>query len=543
MRDISEDALEALKLANMKRPVLFCRGTSLVRIQTSDAGTSAEALVQASLRGILDRVANFTKVTDKGAFPARPPSDVIADILTLPDPGFPWLRGFSEAPVFLPSGCLLNQPGYDVESGLFLSLNNLESVRSDIPVQEAVSLLQDELLRDFPFADQGSKAHVIALLLLPFCRHLVTGATPLFLIDAPTKGNGKGLLVDVAAGISLGRPAQVMALPREEDELDKRITATLIQGSPMVLFDNVVSLKSTTLSAVLTTTSWRGRRLGKSEMVEAPNTTTWTATGNNVALSDEMVRRTVHIRLDAGVGRPEERNGFRHPDLMAWVRNNRVRLVSACLSIIQVWIDTGMPNGRGTLGRFERWVEVMGGILEVVGIEGFLTNREALYSEADPETREWVGLCEAWWDKFGQNPITAKDLLEVARENGLVLSHWSGRRTLAAQQRLGRALGTRRDRVFGDYRIRTAGANSQTKSAAYRLEVGSGYKTPETPETPGNVPGMWSDPTGVFENAPPQTPVAGEQNPRSNLASNTGVYGVSGVSSGPPINIDDVESI
>ena len=168
MRDISEDALEALKLANMKRPVLFCRGTSLVRIQTSDAGTSAEALVQASLRGILDRVANFIKATDKGDFPARPPSDVIADILTLPDPGFPWLLGFSEAPVFLPSGCLLNQPGYDVESGLFLTLNGLESVHSDIPVQEAVSLLQDDLLPDFPFSDQGSKAHAIALLSYPY---------------------------------------------------------------------------------------------------------------------------------------------------------------------------------------------------------------------------------------------------------------------------------------------------------------------------------------------------------------------------------------
>ena len=142
-----------------------------------------------------------------------------------------------------------------------------------------------------------------------------------------------------------------------------------------------------------------------------------------------------------------------------------------------------------------------------------------------------------------QNPITAKDLLEVAKERSLVLSHWSGRSALSAQQRLGHALGTRRDRVFGDYRIRTAGANSQTKSTAYRLEVGSGNKTPETPKTPVNVPGMWSDPTGVFENEPPKTPVAGEQNPRRNLASSTGVYGVSGVSSGPPINIDDVESI
>ena len=178
--------------------------------------------------------------------------------------------------------------------------------------------------------------------------------------------------------------------------------------------------------------------------------------------------------------------------------------------------------------------------LEVVGIAGFLTNREELYSEADPETREWIGLCEAWWDQFGQNRITVKDLLEVARENDLVLSHWSGRRTLAAQQRLGRALATRRDRVFGDYRIRTAGANRQTKGMSYRLEVVGGNKTPATS---GNVPEKWSEPPGGYEPGTPKTPAADEQSPRSNLGSNEGVAGVAGVLSGPPINIDDVESI
>ena len=253
-----------------------------MRLQTGDAGTSAEALGQASLRGILDRVANFVKFTEKGDAPARPPGDVVADILSLPDLGFPGLQGFCEAPVFLPSGNLLSQLGYDGESGLYLNLDGLDGVRSDIPVQDAISVLQDELLLDFPFDDAGSSAHTLALLLQPYVRYLIDGPTPLYLVDAPTRGTGKGLLVEVVAGISLGRPADVMALSRDEDELDKRITATLLQGFPMVLLDNVVALKSTSLSAVLTTTSWRGRRLGKSEMVEAPNTATWIATGNNV---------------------------------------------------------------------------------------------------------------------------------------------------------------------------------------------------------------------------------------------------------------------
>ena len=543
MREITDDAVEALISANSKSPVLFCRGTSLVRLQTGDAGTSAEALGQASLRGVLDRAADFVKFTEKGDTPARPPGDVVADILTLPNLGFPWLQGFSEAPVFLPSGNLLSQPGYDVESGLYLTLDGLEGVRSNMPVQDAVSLLQDKLLGDFPFVDPGSKAHAMALLLQPYVRYLIDGPTPLYLVDAPARGTGKGLLVEVAAGISLGRPADVMALPRDEDELDKRITATLLQGFPMIVLDNVVALKSTSLSAVLTTTSWRGRRLGKSEMVEAPNTATWIATGNNVVFSDEMVRRTVHIRLDAGVERPEERTGFHHPDLMAWVRSNRTRLVSACVSIVQAWIDAGMPKGQGTLGRFERWVEVMSGILSIAGVDGFLSNRESLYVNADAETQEWATLCGAWWLRFGANPITAKDLLEVAKETNVVLSYWAGRSALAAQQRIGHALGARRDRVFGKYRIRKAGADGQTNSTAYQLEIGGTPKTTETPETTQTTLKQGGKPVGGFETETPKTPLADGQNPPGISDTKTGDSVVSGVLSSPLTNNDDTEEI
>ena len=541
MREITADALEALKEVNTPHPVLFHRGTSLVRLRIGEAGASAEALAQAALRGILDRAADFVKFTEKGDTPARPPGYVVADILSLPDLPFPGLRGFAETPVFLQGGKILDRSGYDLDSGLYLYLHDSDGVRRDMPLEEARSLLVDELLGDFPFADDGSRAHYLALLFQPFARHMIDGPTPLYLVDAPSRGTGKGLLVDVASVVSLGRPAHVMVLPRDEDELDKRITATLIEGHSIVLLDNVVSLKSTSLSAVLTTTLWRGRRLGKSEMVEVPNATTWIATGNNVAFSDEMVRRTVHTRLDAGVERPEERTGFRHLDLMAWVRSNRTSLVSACLSIAQAWIDAGMPSGTGTLGRFERWVEVMGGILRVAGVEGFMSNREALYSGADAETHGWTLLCQAWWEQYRERPITAKDVLEIAKDNNVVMDIWAGRNALGAQQRFGHALAARRDRVFGDYRIRKAGSDGETKSLAYRLERGGGFKTPETPVTTNSRYEVEPDGRRVFVSHSPKNPVLEEQDPGGATDTRTGVSGVTGVSAGPPAEYEAEE--
>ena len=319
LRDISHDALKALVAANGDAPWLFVRGTTLARLRLDERGAFAEVLLVDSLRGVLDRAADFVSVADTAIKPQRPPKDVVHDILALPSVPLPALESIAEAPLLLPSGELLVREGYDAESRVFLRLNGLASkLRTDMTLKEALGWLVEDLLVDFPFADDASLAHALCLLLQPFVRLLIDGPTPLFLIDAPARGTGKGLLADVASIVATGHQAHVMALPRNEDEVEKRITSILLAGSPLVLLDNVQALRSTSLSAALTTTRWRGRLLGKSQIVEAPNTTTWLATGNNVALSDEMARRIVPIRLDARVERPEERTGWHHDPLVRW---------------------------------------------------------------------------------------------------------------------------------------------------------------------------------------------------------------------------------
>src|SRR5262249_53068020 len=154
-------------------------------------------------------------------------------------------------------------------------------------------------------------------------------------------------------------------------------------------------LRSATLSAVLTATTWHGRLLGRSEMVSVPNTALWLATGNNVELSKEMGRRVVPIRLDAGREHPEDRTGFRHL-LPAWALAHRAELVSACLSLVRAWLDARRPEGATTLGRFEAWAAVIGGIVAHAGVDGFLSNRGERVAAADRESAEWAALCSVW---------------------------------------------------------------------------------------------------------------------------------------------------
>jgi hypothetical protein len=439
-----------------------------------------------ALKGVLDRCADFVKVK-KGELgedvlvPARPPDDVVKDILSQQGLPFPALKGFASTPIFLSGGRLLTCDGYDPESGIYVSLDGLEDLKWDMPLKEAKDLLLSKLLVDFPFADEASKAHAIATLLLPFLRQMITGPTPLHLFDAPARGTGKGLLADLVAIVTTGSPAYVMALPRDDDEVDKRITSTLLAGHQLVLLDNVTVLRSTALSAALTTTLWRGRVLGKSQMANVPNTATWIGTGNNVELSDEVNRRTVFVRLDAKMESPEERTEFKYP-LPAWAIRHRSELVSACMSIINRWVQEGMPLGEATLGRFEDWARVMGGVL---GVSDFLQNREQQKGR-DSESGEWASLCEAWWGWYEGLAITAKDVLAIAKDEGLLLDYWAGRKDIAAQQRIGHALSRRMDRIFGKYQI-CSGGDGSTGNKSYRLKItpaGGGNKTPKTPETP-----------------------------------------------------------
>jgi hypothetical protein len=409
---------------------------------------------------------------------------VLKDILTLDDPRLPPLADILTAPVFLPDGRLLAAPGYDAESGFLLALDGLAGVHADFTIAEARALLLDELLVDFPFADEGSRAHAVAMLLQPFARPLIQGPTPLYLIEAPRKGTGKGLLADVFSYVASGSLAAMMALSHSEDEIEKRITALLLASASIVVLDNVTAIRSENLAALLRATRWRGRVLGRSAMVTLPNTMTLLATGNNPELSDEIARRAAPIRLDSGWEHPEDRTTFRHP-LPAWAINQRVELVSACLSALRAWIEDGQPSSSAILGGFESWAAVMGGVLDVVGVAGFLSNRHALRARGDRESAEWLAFCHAWWGRFGGLPVTPGDLLQLATEGRLLLDVWAGRSALGAAQRFGHAVAARRDQVIGPYRLRHAGEDSRTHNASWRLERTEGrLQTPETPETP-----------------------------------------------------------
>jgi putative DNA primase/helicase len=155
--------------------------------------------------------------------------------------------------------------------------------------------------------------------------------------------------------------------------------------------------------------------------------------------------------------RPWLRTEFQHTDLLAWVADNRGKLVWACLVLIKNWLakDRPPPEGLRPLGSYEQWSTVIGGILSAAKVPGFLSNLEEFYELADHEgavLRAFVGL---WLERYQSQEVGAADLLPLAKEiEGLELR---GKDDGGLRRSLGKLLMKQRDRVIGSSRICLAG--------------------------------------------------------------------------------------
>jgi putative DNA primase/helicase len=480
LRDVTEDACVALRAAN-DPPRVFQRGDILTRLRFRD-GTGfpyLEPLGDAALRGLLARVADWKTQhdTEKSSWleDAAPPLEVVKDLASLPAwDGIPPIVAVVECPVFTRAG-LVATSGFHAAAGIWYQ----PALGLDVPpvpdkpdaadLALAKKVLLIELLGDFPFKDEASRAHALAALLLPFVRPLIDGPTPLHLLDAPVEGTGKTLVANVIGIVSTGRPPEAMAEGICEEEWRKRLTALLCEGPTFILLDNINRvLDSGALAAALTSDVWKDRILGVSKTASLPNRAVWLASGNNTRLSRELIRRTVWARLDSRVDAPWERQGFRHANLMGWAKTHRGDLVWAALTLCQAWIAQGRPAGKQTLGMFESWAEVIGGILDVAGVPGLLANAKEFRAGHTDKVSEWRAFATAWWQEPGEQPVGVEQLFALATRDKLLDGVLGDKGERSQRTRLGVAMGKAADRVFGEYRIEH-GSEDHRGRQQYRL--------------------------------------------------------------------------
>lgn len=360
----------------------------------------------------------------------------------------PVLERVSSGPYYDAEGRLVRTEGYDEASRGYVCAGWLGQT---LGAREALEVIHD-WIGDFRFERASDLAHALAFALTPLVRSMIRGPVPITLFEAPQPGTGKSLLMQILATTATGAPVAPSPLSAQEDERRKAVTSLLAEGRPVVLLDNVRGrLQDPVLEAVLTAWPvWSDRLMGGQGRIRVPAAATWGLSGNNLEVGADMLRRAIVVRLNARVARPEQRGGFRHPDILGWTAANRDRLLGALVGLVAHWQALGSPSGSARLGSYEGWSAVVGGILEVAGVPGFLGDREAQAAASDPESAQWQALIGTWLADPGlRGRRTAGELARWCADRGLLLSVIRDGSALAQAQRMGRALQGLRGRVFG----------------------------------------------------------------------------------------------
>jgi len=433
--DMVNDAFTAIKAAN-DPPSIFVRAAEPVRVMNDEQGrTAIYHLDVPGMQLALSERADFWRETPEGEYQITPPQElargVLADRPALVE-HLPALEAITAIPTLRPDGTINDAPGYDPATRLYylptpgLSVPEIPKEPTPADVTAAREILE-YMVCDFPFvADDrhqpgrsASKANYFGLLLTPVIRPALRISDVLLgLIDSPKQGNGKGLLADLVSIAATGSPEGVTTCPTSNEEWKKLITSLLIEGSPVIVFDNVTkTFGSDALASVVSQPVWKDRLMGGNAMRAIPQRATWIATGNNVQLNPDMATRCFRIRIDAEIASPHERTDFQIENLKVWAQENRGAILWALLVMARSWFADGCPAAKvPTVRGATPWAKMVGGILEHAGIGGFLGNQHELYRDLDEESAEWTVFLQHLETLFESDSWTAAEYTQRIKD-------------------------------------------------------------------------------------------------------------------------------
>lgn len=470
LNELVDEMLLNIVRANVDEPSLFSHGSEIVKVVDQPART---AVVDANVLAYESETRmHFERTLPKGGVSvSQPPSRAIETIMSLPVKPFLHLNRLSYTPYFSPFGDYIDQPGYNTTAQTYyapppdLKVPRINEDPTADEVSSAFKFLQTELLHDFDFTSEADRANAVALMFLPFVRDVIDGPTPLHNIEAPTQGTGKGLLAKALLLPGVGGRFVTCGPARDNEEWEKRLVTFLRQTPQAIVIDNVNDkMDSGFLCTSLTEPEVTSRLLGGMHQVTIPIRSVWVMTANNPKFSGEVNRRTLRIRIDSKMEHPEDRGGFRHPDLLNWAAANRSDLVAACCTVVQGWVRAGMPEFVGPyMGSFERWHAVLGGLTNFVGLSGLAGNKEEFRAASDDEANAWdqlVDLLRVKGYAAGVDRWSSLKIAEIVTDAGLSID--LGRSEQSKALMMGRQLSRQRDRWHAGYKFEKTVSMGQT---------------------------------------------------------------------------------
>lgn len=494
--DEAEAALLASDHGLFQRAAMIVR-PYIERVPAAGGGTTFShrmaRVTEPHLREVMTRAANFEKYDGRAEdFLAVNCPKEIAETYAAREGQWKLrvLARVINCPTIRRDGSILDKPGYDEDTALLFDPcgQRFPAIARNPKREDALAALRclKELLSSYPFVDRASGAVALAGLFTALARPTLATA-PLFGVTSPVPGSGKSHYVDLVSIIALGQPASVIAQARSTDETEKRLASALIAGDAIVSLDNCDQpVGGGQLCIAVTQPMMKVRVLGVSENAEIPSNTAFFATGNNLAIGDDMSRRVLICSLDPQLERPELREFGTDPHALA--RRERGRYVAAVLTCLRAYHVAGRPSGPLPLASFSDWSLTVRNALMWLGEADPCETMEVARA-ADAKLRALVTVMDQWETipTLLDRRKTVSELVSVANEEealvgggGIKYRHPDFRDAIVAvagegsagiinNRRLGKWLLANQRRVCGGRRIVQDGVRGGV--ALWKLEL------------------------------------------------------------------------
>lgn len=310
-------------------------------------------------------------------------------------------KGVSTIPYLDISGSIRVKKGYDPSTGFiydeqYEGFRKLEGVKNITikDMRKALKIVEGPI-KLFKFKDNISSANMLAAMLTTVLKQWFnndpTEMYPGFTTDAPGNGIGKTKLLQILGILVKGYLPPVSTLEGQAEEIKKELGAKFTSGQDFFLFDNVDrKIDSATLASLMTSKTVVFRILGLSKENEFKNNSFVTASGKNMKLTAELLRRFLNIRIE-----PVEINYLTHDfgfDPVEYTLQNRLKIVESLMILYMGYTQLVKKDEYkefqqiSKLGSYEVWSGNIGNCVKFIG--EYVAKIEKVKEETDGEIVE-----------------------------------------------------------------------------------------------------------------------------------------------------------
>ncbi|MEH6790478.1 DNA-primase RepB domain-containing protein [Parasphingorhabdus sp.] len=395
-------------------------GVIVILRQSGDGGDyRMEPASSAELTMALAGACSFTTFVrkEKEWRPCDPTERVVRTLLGASKYSFlPNIVAIARHPFYRPGdGSLVTAPGHDEKSGIYGAFEGDQVVipgTSREDAEAALAKLKD-LFCEFVFETLTDQAAALSAVITATVRTYLPVA-PAYLTTAPESGDGKSYLNSVIVGFAGGESAKA-SFPLDAAEATKSVLALLISSPPCIEYDDMISnfKPHAILNRALTSEAITDRILGMSKTATVSTRVFIIGSGINVEPERDMKRRVITIQLASRSAERISTSFTGNP--AALVREKRMEMVSAVLTIIEAWKAAGTPRSKvPPIASYNgEWADCCRHPLIWLGEPD---PAQSLFDQVEDDSDgEKLGfLLEAWHKVFGSTPKTVRQVAELA---------------------------------------------------------------------------------------------------------------------------------